>query len=72
MSEPQNFKNAYEEEKAARLRAEKLLETQSAELQQINATLQEAYDKLQDQQSRLVQQEKLDHEERQVSLVLLE
>lgn len=59
MSEPQDFKNAYEEEKAARLRAEKLLETQSAELQQINATLQEAYDKLQDQQSRLVQQEKL-------------
>lgn len=61
MSEQQDnpYKAAYERERAARLKAEQLLEDKSRELYQQNCRLEESYDQLQQQQNVLVQSEKL-------------
>ncbi|WP_010321781.1 sensor histidine kinase [Marinobacterium stanieri] len=53
------YKVAYERERNARLKAEQLLEDKSRELYQQNRRLEESYDQLQQQQTALVQSEKL-------------
>ncbi|MGB2131729.1 MAG: sensor histidine kinase, partial [Marinobacterium sp.] len=53
------YKAAYERERAARLKAEQLLEDKSRELYQQNRRLEESYDQLRQQQDVLVQSEKL-------------
>ncbi|MBP0047377.1 GHKL domain-containing protein [Marinobacterium sp. AK62] len=53
------YKAAYERERAARLKAEQLLEDKSRELYQQNRRLEESYEQLQQQQAALVQNEKL-------------
>ena len=61
MSEQQDnpYKAAYERERAARLKAEQLLEDKSRKLYQQNCRLEESYDQLRQQQDVLVQSEKL-------------
>ncbi len=53
------YETAYEREKAARLKAEQLLEDKSRELFLKNQQLEESYHKLQQQQAIIVQNEKL-------------
>lgn len=53
------YKAAYLRERAARLKAEELLETKSREVYLQNKQLQESYQKLQAQQDYLIQHEKL-------------
>lgn len=53
------YKAAYERERNARLTAEQLLEDKSRELYQQNRRLEESYEQLQQQQTALVQSEKL-------------
>ena len=59
MTDEQNYKRAYERQRAAREKAESLLEDRARELYEANQTLKEAYDALQEQKDQLVQQEKL-------------
>lgn len=59
MANDQDYKRAYDRQRLAREKAESLLEVRSRELYDANQTLQNAYDKLNDQKNQLVQQEKL-------------
>ena len=59
MSGSDSYKKAYERQKAARERAEGLLEERSRELYDANETLKNAYNTLKEQKAQLVQQEKL-------------
>lgn len=59
MSNEQDYKRAYERQRAAREKAESLLEDRSRELYEANETLKSAYDELSEQKNQLVQQEKL-------------
>lgn len=59
MADQQDYKRAYERQKAAREKAESLLEERARELYEANQTLQKAYEALQEQKDQLVQQEKL-------------
>lgn len=54
-----DYKAAYERQKLARARAEDVLENRSRELYESNMALKEAYEKLKDQKSQLLHQEKL-------------
>ena len=54
-----NYKNAYERQKLARERAEKLLENRSRELYEVNQELENACRELKDKQAQLIHQEKL-------------
>ena len=54
-----NYKAAYERQKLARERAENQLESISRELYDSNKSLKKAYEKLRDQKSQLLHQEKL-------------
>lgn len=57
---PENtYKQAYEREREARLKAEQMLEDKSRELYHQNRRLEESYEQLQQQQNALVQSEKL-------------
>lgn len=55
----QNYRSAYERQKKARERAENLLENISRELYDSNNALKETYEKLKNQKSQLLHQEKL-------------
>ncbi len=59
MSNEQDYKRAYERQRAAREKAESLLEDRSRELYEANETLKSAYDELSEQKNQLVQREKL-------------
>lgn len=54
-----DYKAAYEREKAAREKAENILEDRSRSLFQTNQSLENAYKKLKNQKSQLIHQEKL-------------
>lgn len=54
-----DYKAAYERQKAAREKAEQLLENKSRELFDLNLNLQGAYTQLQNQQKQLIHQEKM-------------
>lgn len=54
-----DYKAAYERQKAAREKAEQLLENKSRELFELNENLQQAYRQLQNQQKQLIHQEKM-------------
>lgn len=59
MTENLDYKRAYERQKAAREKAEHLLETRSRELFDANETLTNAFNDLKNQKEQMVQQEKL-------------
>lgn len=59
MTEPQDYRRAYERQKKARERAEELIEIRSRELFEANRVLKSAYDSLSQQKDQFVQQEKL-------------
>lgn len=59
MTENLDYKRAYERQKAAREKAEHLLETRSRELFEANETLTNAFNDLKNQKEHMVQQEKL-------------
>lgn len=59
MTENSDYKRAYERQKAAREKAEHLLETRSRELFDSNETLTNAFNDLKNQKEQMVQQEKL-------------
>jgi len=54
-----DYKAAYERQKAAREKAEQLLEDKSRELFDLNESLQQAYTQLKNQQKQLIHQEKM-------------
>lgn len=59
MTENSDYRRAYERQKAAREKAENLLETRSRELFDANETLTRAFNDLKNQKEQMVQQEKL-------------
>lgn len=59
MTDPVDYKSAYLRQKAAREKAESLLESRARELYESNESLRAALVSLENQKAHLVQQEKL-------------